>query len=113
MNGVHRSLYFSWAVCVKEKESFVANMIKKKNLAVLLMDFEASIWKYVSGEERKGDDEGYSSSDVWESRKCIQTPCWGKVLFLLPLCIMQQEQLSVQLKTRNKNNAVFFYRQNY
>lgn len=42
------------------------------------MDFEVSIWKYQSGEEQEGDDEGCSLSDVWESRTCIQIPWWGK-----------------------------------
>lgn len=76
------------------------------------MDFEVFVGKYPSGEEREGGDEGYSLSDVWESRECIQIPWWGTALLPLPLCIMQQEQPSAQLETSNKNNAVFFYRKN-
>lgn len=34
MKGVHRSLCFPWAVYVKEKESFVANGIKKKKIKI-------------------------------------------------------------------------------
>lgn len=76
---------FPGKFALRKKESFVANVTKKKKkilktLVLLIMDFEVSIWKYQPGEKQEGNDEGYNLSDVQESRRCIPVPRWGNVL---------------------------------